>query len=124
VNSEHHFGADFLLPAKEIIPETQSADCVNLGHIHTFGFLPIVLAASKIASLRLPYNFPSSLIEQCLHRTSNTEGRSMFDAEPLTDEEILLRFRKVFHREMTQGEKQAFLLLRDRPKGDRSDKES
>jgi hypothetical protein len=48
----------------------------------------------------------------------------MFDAEPLTDEEILLRFTKVFHREMTQREKQAFLLLRDRPKGDRSDKES
>jgi hypothetical protein len=121
VNSKHHFGADFFLHAKEIMPETQSAGCVNLGHIR---LLPIVLAASKIASLRLPYNFPSNLIGQWLHRTSNTEGRSMFDAEPLTDEEILLRFRKVFHREMTQGEKQAFLLLRDRPKGDRSDKES
>lgn len=34
----------------------------------------------------------------------------MFDAEALTDEEIILRFKKVFHREMTQEEKRAFLL--------------
>jgi hypothetical protein len=37
----------------------------------------------------------------------------MFDAEPLTDEEILLRFKKVFRREMTSEEKQAFLLSMD-----------
>lgn len=47
----------------------------------------------------------------------------MFDAEPLTDEEILLRFEEVFHREMTSEEKQAFILPMGPVKKNRSAKE-
>jgi hypothetical protein len=53
VNSEYHFGADFFLHAKAIIPETQSAGCVKLEHIQTFGFCP-----SSPPQRRLhPYDF-------------------------------------------------------------------
>lgn len=50
----------------------------------------------------------------------------MFDPDPQTDEEVMLRFKRIFHREMTQEEMRALFVFEDRakdqPKENRSDK--